>query len=111
MPKVLRVLRVKIIKAMSEFFTESRKFVNSILNQRMMLIRFSKCNVANVDKLRMCTEQLKQELMTCQGDRTIAYFLYKNYTELKKVMPHSPGFEKREEKLREFYFISFKIIN
>jgi hypothetical protein len=96
---------------MSEFYDQSRNFVRSIISQRMILIRFNKCQVADVDKLRRETEQLNNELQCCQGDRSIAHFIYRNYIVLKNVLPHSPGFEKKEDKLEEYYHKSFRLIS
>lgn len=96
---------------MSEFYDQSINLLRSIISQRMILIQFDKCKAGDVDKLRRETEQLNNELKTCQGDRGIAFFLYKNYTVLKTILPHSKGFEKKEERLREFYHKSFSLIN
>jgi len=96
---------------MSEFYDQSRNLVRSIISQRLLLIKFDKCHVADVDKLRRETEQLNNELQTCNGDKSIAHFICRNYIVLKNVMPHSPGFEKKELKLKEFYENSFRLIN
>jgi len=96
---------------MSEFYDQSRSFLRSIISQRLLLIKFDKCHVADVDKLRRETEQLNIELQSCTGDRGIASFLFRNYTVLKNVLPHSPGFEKKEERLEEFYHESYRMLS
>lgn len=96
---------------MSEFFNQSKNFVKSIIAQRKMLLRFDKCKIANADEIRIVTEKLNNELEVCSGDRTIANFIYRNYYELKKIIPHSKGFEKRIQKLTDFYNRSWRILS
>jgi len=93
-----------------EFYNNSCILCKSIINQRLLLLRFDKSKVCNPEYIRIETEELNIEFEKYRNStRSIAYFLKRNYEKLCLIIPHSSGWEHRLIRLHELYKQSLQI--
>lgn len=88
---------------MNEYYNTTSSLLRSIFSQRLLLIRFNKSKSAELEFMKLKTEQLKNELQYYCSDESIAYFLSKHYESIKLILPKSKGWEARMQKLNTLY--------
>ena len=93
---------------MTEFYNEALKLTGSIINQRDFTLKHD-CSKM-LDPVRICeAEDLKREFNDYKySERQLAYFINKNFEKLIDIIVRKNGWEKRVEKLTEFYLESKK---
>ncbi len=86
----------------NSFYDSAYQLCRSIISQRLFLIRHDKSKLDEPDKIRLKTENLRNDFEKYKmSSKGIAHFIKNNYSELIDIIVHTDGFESRIERLTE----------